>query len=184
MSILTRIITPAGEKVSVYSRGPFETFDQDSLGEFGVRYQFGGTYLDYYATDHGPVDAFAEGYRDIDVNVIDDYVWVYVDEAFTPLRGSLTDDLKNNPDRMLLNVDRYRVQRTPVDESTMVRDVWGIGNDEHSWNEHPHGHVIMSEMPAEIRVLIRGLTHQLAEILHPRDVGSLKGLLVRNGDAK
>lgn len=183
MSILTRIITPAGEKVAIYNYGQRSPFDDDLLAEWRVRYQLGSCYLDYHASDHGRYEDGGESindYREFTVLVVTDLVCICVDEAYTLRVSSLLDDLKNYPDRLLPHKDRYRVQRTPSDECSVVADAWHE-EDNNRYRDVP---VIMSEMPAEIRVLIRGLARRLAEILHPRDVGSLEGLLVRNGDAK
>lgn len=188
MSILTRIITPAGEKVSIYNYGQRSPFNDGLLAEWRVRYQLGSCYLDYHASDYGGYEdgERANDYREFIVLVVTDLVVIDIVcireyEAGTLRASSVLDDLKNYPDRLLPRKDRYRVQRIPRDEhSSVIADAW-YEVDGNRYRDVP---VIMSEVPAEIRVLIRGLAHRLAEILHPRDVGSLKGLLVRNGDAE
>lgn len=182
MNIITRILTPAGEKVAIYNYGQRSHLD-DVLAEWRVRYQFGSCYLDYHATDFG---CYEDGesvnnyrnYRELTVTVVTDLVSIHVDEAYTLRVGRLLDDLENYPDRLLLHKDRYRVQRTPIGECSVIADTW-YEEDGYRYRDVP---VIVSEVPVKIRVLIRGLAHQLAEILHPRDVGGLKDLLVYNGD--
>lgn len=190
MSILTRFITPAGEKVAIYDYSQRGLFNDGLLAEWRVRYQLGSCYLDYHASDYGCYEdgESVNDYREFIVLVVTDLVVIDLVcireyEAGTLRASSVLDDLKNYPDRLLPRKDQYRVQRIPRDERSSViavADAW-YEVDGNMYRDVP---VIMSEMPTEIRVLIRGLARQLAEILHPRDVGSLKGLLVRNGDAE
>ena len=187
MSILTRIITPAGEKAAIYNYERSH-FNDGLLAEWRVRYQLGSCYLDYHASDYGRYEdgESVNDYREFIVLVVTDLVVIDLVcireyEAGTLRASSVLDDLKNYPDRLLPRKDQYRVQRTSRDEySSVIADAW-YEVDGNRYRDVP---VIMSEVPAEIRVLIRGLAHLLAEILHPRDVGSLKGLLVRSGDAE